>query len=1152
MTRIVVMGIGDYGAAEDAPNGEWHPGREPRRYASLTRSVIPAVTELVGELGRLADGHVHGRQAWTDLTSGEIDALWREAKSTAEQALVVHFAGHAGSQQNKRLLYLAGVDAEPDRLRDTGVELTAMLDDVDDVGHRTDSPSVLFLLDTCGAGQAVNYQVLQRLKAADRRSWVIAAAADDEAAFGARFTRACTKALSRMRRGVLDLSASVEYVPVETLAAEIDRELARLCAEDDRPYQTVLCTPVAEVRRTPPPFFVNPAHRTAASSLFRSRVQAGLAEFATAVVEGLDPVHFLTRAEGSPHLGREQTAVRCFFSGRENELRRIKRWLALGGGDSGRGRDLRNNLLLVTGAPGMGKSALLGVVACLSHPQLRQIAGTVRSAMPRHLRLEENPRLVCVHARQRTAQQVWKCIVDQLPLSDMNRAEFVAYGSDILEKAALFLPSPFIVLMDALDEAIRPEEVVEDVLLPMLDCRFPVAADDGTVRWLPAFRMLLGTRPQWDRFGALREIAAEQNGLLDLDACDPAQVREDLALYLDDLLEDGPLYSGERMRGVRQELVTAVAERLASMTTHGPFLLGGLFAHSLNQLPAALDAAKALEQLPLTLPGLLRLNIDADSNLAVPWARHVLTAVGHARGEGMPLELITACARALYETQDPDPAVPAPGFDDVRDLLASAAFYFRHSVDEDSRQLYRFFHQSLIDYFTGQGESAGGAEAAATVGKAKTVADALLATVPTRRAHGVSARSWDLALPYLRRHALEHAESAGHTLELLEDLDYLIHEVPPPGRTRAFTTRAPASSPLLRAVSPGPQLGGTADAPADRRCRLALAARHLGHDDIVERVAATTPVSQLSHLVPSWTRGPLLDSDVAVEGDDEGAGVVGQLPSPGPLRVHHLARTRDPRLVLCDGTQLELRDLPTGAVVSTLPIGSARLLTVHEETGHALAATARGPRVDVWNLLTSDHLCTLALEADVTTARMWRLDTDLLLCAASTDGRICTYTLADGACAPRIRDITDHGGRGRPLNTPQDLDTVRAVLPVPGLDGLFLILKQNLLYVWDLARGAAGTSIDLPDDAGILRESTCCAVTAAFDTELVAVADDGYRISLFDLRSAKSLGRPWRLPRKATSLAVSAHGLTAVMGTAIASFAWGPGLEQAVRDTGPR
>lgn len=727
---------------------------------------------------------------------------------------------------------------------------------------------------------------------------------------------------------------------------------------------------------------------------------------------------------------------------------------------------------------------------------------------------------------------MWKCVVDQLPLADMDRAEVLGCGRDILEKAAFFLPSPFIVLMDALDEAICPEEVVEEGLLPMLDCRIPPAAEDGTVRWLPAFRMLLGTRPRWDRFGALREIAAEQNGLLDLDACDPAQVREDLALYLDDLLEDGPLYCGERMRGVRQELVAAVAERLASMTTHGPFLLGGLFAHSLNQLPAALDAAKALEQLPLALPGLLRLNSDADSTLAVPWARHVLTAVGHARGEGMPLELITACARALYETQEPDPAVPAPGFDDVRDLLGSAAFYFRHSVDEDSRQLYRFFHQSLIDYFTGQGESEGGAEAAATVGKAKTVADALLATVPTRRAHGVSARSWDLALPYLRRHALEHAEAAGHTLELLEDLDYLIHEVPPPDRSRALTTRAPASSALLRAVSPGPQLGGTADAPADRRCRLALAARHLGHEDIVERVAATTPVSQLSHLVPSWTRGPLLDGDAEVADavEDEGEDDVRQVPSPSPLQVHHLARTGDPRLVLCDGPQLELRDLPTGAVVST-----------------------RGPRaVDVWNLLTSDHLCTLALEADVTTARMWRLDTDLLLCAASTDGRISTYTLADGARAPRIRDITDHGGRGRPLNTPQDLDTVRAVLPVPGLDGLFLILKQNLLYVWDLAHGAAGTSIDLPDDAGILRETTCCAVTAAFETELVAVADDGYRISLFDLRSAKSLGHPWRLPSKATSLAVSAHGLTAVMGTAVASFAWGPGLEQALRDTGPR
>lgn len=120
----------------------------------------------------------------------------------------------------------------------------------------------------------------------------------------------------------------------------------------------------------------------------------------------LGPVHFLSRASGT-RLG--QIAHGCLFTGWESQRRRLTDWLD----------DLRDDelsLFVVTGSPGAGTSALLGGEVCLAHPQLRDVAGIVRTRIGVRQSPLLNSLMAAVHARQRTDQQVFDSFARQLSL----------------------------------------------------------------------------------------------------------------------------------------------------------------------------------------------------------------------------------------------------------------------------------------------------------------------------------------------------------------------------------------------------------------------------------------------------------------------------------------------------------------------------------------------------------------------------------------------------------------------------------------------------------------------------------------------------------------------------------------------------------------
>ena len=115
------------------------------------------------------------------------------------------------------------------------------------------------------------------------------------------------------------------------------------------------------------------------------------------------------------------------------------------------------------------------------------------------------------------------------------------------------------------------------------------------------------------------------------------------------------------------------------------------------------------------------LELDLASRADDDSARPLLTALAHAKGDGLPLTLLSALIPvfvATGQTVTPDTVTAA---------LAANRFYLRSTADTDGTTLYRLFHQGLTDHLLGSGA------VITHTPEQTTVFDRLLATVPGHR-----------------------------------------------------------------------------------------------------------------------------------------------------------------------------------------------------------------------------------------------------------------------------------------------------------------------------------------------------------------------------------------------------------------------------------
>lgn len=683
------------------------------------------VTELADALGAL--GYTCTSHPARKLSGAELGAFVARELESAESDIVqvVHVLTHGKSGDGDGTVYALGSDGVVHPNGDIAHWLNT-------AQNSPNQPLTLFLLDLCHAGSQARHAWQAKLADHRTRAWVIAASAGDQSAFDGRFTQAVINVFRSAANGELDIDPTKAHIPLQVVAPAIRREVNRLASDAGAYPQDVTATAIDISADVDPPFFPNPRYAPGNRDLaLRASLDPGLVPFLDDLDEGLDARHFVERGRGIGTIGDApgfDELIGC-FAGRETQLKQLAPWLNRYG---------KGAVGVVTGSPGVGKSALLGVLVCAAHPKLRDRTKNVWD------RAAQAPYPIdvfaAIHARQRTVAAIVSSLASQLQLGDQRSV------AELIDRIRQ-LPAPPVIVVDALDEADDGVAVMNTLLLPVSAARRH--GDE------PAVRLLVGTR-RYSQYAPLLEAAGF---VVDLDDVPRAVLAKDLDRYVSDLLW------ATRYRdhgGVRGEFATEVARTLAVPPTEPPerrwgeFLVAGLYtryfvtAHG-DPVTEPAEAKRIGARVPRTLPEVLELDLAARPDQ--PWLRPVLTALACAHGQGMPASVLARAAAGLSTD-----ATEPPTHTELRSALEAGRFYLRQATDTDHTTLYRLFHQGLADYLISPRDT--------MVGK---VLEHLLDPLgPT------NSRDWSAAEPYVMRHAIQHAQDAGRTDELLDDPEFLL------------------------------------------------------------------------------------------------------------------------------------------------------------------------------------------------------------------------------------------------------------------------------------------------------------------------------------------------------------------------------------------
>ncbi|MFI1167682.1 NACHT and WD repeat domain-containing protein, partial [Streptomyces sp. NPDC020801] len=880
-----------------------------------------------------------------------------------------------------------------------------------DDSDRTSGRAVtLFLIDVCGAGRAARLAWLSDMDDERRQAWVLAGCQPDRPAFNGWFTQAMTTVVERAHAQEFDIHPSQRFIPLPLIAQNIRKETKRLCR--DGYLQLVVGTPVDLAAEVDLPFFPNPgySHDAAKQHHTLGMLNPGLANFCGSVDELVDPWHFYERALGR---GPDRRAAVGCFRGRQRELAALTAWLD---GEP----ESCGALRVVTGSPGSGKSALLGMLVCSAHPELHEATQHVwfhrRDELP-----SVNPHLAALHLRDQGIGAILDSLARQAGLS--GAAE--DWSGQAIADALTRFPGPAAVVVDALDEAEDPDRVVSDLLEPLLGRTRP----DGR----PCCRLLVATRP-WDRFDSLLSRARRADGLIDLDDVHRDELESALRSYVIDLLNGNTEYRQLPHRRLRDSIAGSVAGRLAARHAEerpqwGEFLVAGLYANSLAQqggiTAGALDEgtpAAGAVRVPGTLPEVL--DLDLRRRQTSPWVRPVLSALAFARGQGMPRTAIRAVAPLFA-----DPSLGPPTEGDVRDALEEARFYLRRDMDVDGSTVYRLFHQALVDHLRSASTLPGRREEVSRQ-KERLVFDRLLDLVGRADDGGLY---WEEASPYLLRHMSEHASACGLLNTLAQDTEFLVHS--DPATLGARLAGEPSEGRSVAAVYRA-SLGchQHLDARA-RRSVLAIDACRYQMPQLARRFSRP-PRQQALAWEPRWATGApweLLPCEALMGCTEQVRSLTCGTVDGRPVVVS--AGTREEVLV---------RDLATGRERARLvghrgPVNAAACCEVD---GRAAVVTAGSDRsLRLWDLATGEHVSTLTVDAGaVTSLACVSVDGRPVAVASGREGLVRAW---DIATATEKASLPGHQG---PAWAAAGIAGPDALVATGGYDGS--------VRVWDLARGA--------------------------------------------------------------------------------------------------
>lgn len=378
--------------------------------------------------------------------------------------------------------------------------------------------------------------------------------------------------------------------------------------------------------------------------------------------------HFLPKASGA-ELGDQN----WYFEGREAERAQILDWL----------RDTVGGLLIVTGAAGSGKSALLGHVVVRVRPELRTAlegAGLLEP-LPEWQPPDSDPLSAVLHLSGMAPQEVVTRIARAAGFGDPPAHQLLATRMDWLVDRISRRQGPFTILADALDEAHLPLVIARHVL------RRLAAA--------PRTRVIVGTRRSTAE--TIDSPVANDSDLLDALGGGAANAARVTAVTV-------PRDPHAMARYVRRRLGRATETGQLTLTesdighiaaaigrSDQEFLFARLAVHEI------IRSSDAVADLGALLAGDHRqLFARAVDRLAAeqPGSRELLRALALAQGQGLPIRdgVWRSVAAALgHEPLDADDSTIAA-------LLDAAGPYLTIDVESD-QTVYRLAHRTFNEHF---------------------------------------------------------------------------------------------------------------------------------------------------------------------------------------------------------------------------------------------------------------------------------------------------------------------------------------------------------------------------------------------------------------------------------------------------------------------
>jgi hypothetical protein len=659
-----------------------------------------------------------------------------------DDALVIYITGHGekGRRSGRHFLRFAETDVE--RLPGTALATS----DVVSAALSSSAEHVLVMVDSCfsGALKAELAMLLEDLglPRRDLRTLAVITAGDfEDSPYIGSFTSVIEKALAAVQGEEAGFTRPyLSFREWEDLLDDVVKDNPDLVEPKwvwpDKPTDAPSwCLP-------------NPHHHREPEV-----VSAALRELS--VPQALFATHWHDRASGRT----SEQDVGWYFSGRTEAMRTLSQFLRDGDG-----------MLVVTGAAGSGKSALLAQLVTLTDPRVLsdpRFQDLVQAFAP-----EERPPSggvdAAVLARGKSSVELIGDLLKALGAQPMSPG--AAPVQVLLERIAQVGGSrPATIVIDGLDEAHDPRACLNDVVLPLARAR--TADRQGSVRLLVGIRS--SAQSARTRLGLYDERADELLDLLEESARDSRQYvpthvlrtdeldcRSDIAAYAQALLLGGP-----STPYTDQELARTTAEAIASATAPS-FLDARLAADQLRTSHQVQDLTEEawLQRLEVGTTALLRedlAEVARDYGVSSTVLLAALRATAFAFGAGLPWSKVwpaVAAALTPAETQAARHTFDAA----IRALLSSRLIGYLAHGEEDGRKVYRPVHQRVAEALLSAPSSLMAEPSASGEHAVDAYAHTRIAASLARLVRGNGGAA---VHPYVRRHLAAHADAAGRLVD---------------------------------------------------------------------------------------------------------------------------------------------------------------------------------------------------------------------------------------------------------------------------------------------------------------------------------------------------------------------------------------------------